>query len=143
MAACRDVREGRSGTAVAMKESDIHPASLFAEHLAIARDDITRFFSDKPLFADVPCSACQSADAKDAFEKHGINYRLRRGCGSLYVLPRPTRQTSWRSSPVTPLPMSAGSTASRSSRAGFGHHAVESAGLGGHLVRGSGTPLCS
>lgn len=74
-----------------MKESDIRPADLYLEFLRLAAQDARTYFAPAGR-QDVPCPACAGADARPAFEKSGFSYALCRGCGTLYLTPRPPQR---------------------------------------------------
>lgn len=72
-----------------MKEVEIRPHDLFNRYLALCRQDIERFFSDKTDFTEVPCPACASRGVSDELVKIGFRYAVCADCGSLYASPRP------------------------------------------------------
>ena len=71
-----------------MKESDIRPAAVFDQFLALAERDTKLYFGNVP-FARITCPACDLDDSTFAFHKHGFNYETCRSCETLFVNPRP------------------------------------------------------
>lgn len=72
-----------------MKEAEIRPQDLFNRYLALCRQDIERFFSDKTDFSEVLCPACAGGSVSDELDKIGFRYAVCADCGSLYASPRP------------------------------------------------------
>ncbi|MEL6330297.1 MAG: class I SAM-dependent methyltransferase [Planctomycetota bacterium] len=72
-----------------MKEQDIRPRALFDRYLALAEEDIERFFRDMSEFVTTACPACGESLYRHEFEKRGFQYTSCKGCGSLYLNPRP------------------------------------------------------
>lgn len=75
-----------------MKEEEIRPQELFNRYLAVARQDIELFFTDKRQFIEVDCPACGSDSREWAFDKLGFRYQTCNACGSLYLSPRPSAE---------------------------------------------------
>lgn len=73
-----------------MKESEIRPADLFNQYLALAREDCNSLLANRQAFVDVDCPACGETQRSIAFEKLGFNYALCAACETLYVSPRPS-----------------------------------------------------
>lgn len=72
-----------------MKENEIRPAEIFNRYLALSREDIEKFFSDRRDFVKVNCPACGSANQQSGLEKFDFVYVLCGECATLYVSPRP------------------------------------------------------
>ena len=72
-----------------MKENEIRPAEIFNRYLALSREDIEKFFSDRRNFVEVNCPACGSANQQPGLEKFDFVYVLCGECATLYVSPRP------------------------------------------------------
>lgn len=72
-----------------MKESDIRPAAIFDEFLALAQRDIVKYFQGEG--DTINCPAC-GAEGGPAFVKHGFHYRDCGDCKTLFVSPRPKMQ---------------------------------------------------
>ena len=72
-----------------MKEADIRPQPLLDEFFRRLKNDADRLAKRRPQFVDVDCPICGAADKDTAFEKDGFPYAECRGCGSLFVSPRP------------------------------------------------------
>jgi 2-polyprenyl-3-methyl-5-hydroxy-6-metoxy-1,4-benzoquinol methylase len=75
-----------------MREEDIRPKELFNRYLALADDDIERFFRDMSQFVTVPCPACAEKRSHHEFIKHDFYYATCPGCGTLYLSPRPSQE---------------------------------------------------
>jgi SAM-dependent methyltransferase len=75
-----------------MKESDIRPANILSEYLALSARDAVTFFSQCERVV-IPCPACLSEHSSLAFTKHGFEYRECASCKSLFLSPRPTLST--------------------------------------------------
>lgn len=75
-----------------MKEQDIRPADLFDRYLELSAHDAHTFFSDRSRFRVVSCPGCGGDGAALAFTKEGFDYAECRGCGTLFVSPRPDRE---------------------------------------------------
>ncbi len=73
--------------------AEIRPPGMLARLRAQSIDDAQAFFGGSTHVETVPCPACGSPDASEAFRKHGFVYQECRRCESLYVSPRPTPDT--------------------------------------------------
>lgn len=71
-----------------MKESDIRPAAVFDQFLALAEQDANRYFDEVPR-ERINCPACDRDDTVFAFRKHGFDYETCPWCATLFVNPRP------------------------------------------------------
>ena len=71
-----------------MKESDIRPAAVFDQFLALAEQDAKRYFGEAPR-ERVNCPACDRDDTVFAFRKLGFDYETCPSCATLFVNPRP------------------------------------------------------
>jgi SAM-dependent methyltransferase len=74
-----------------MKEFDIRPPKIFDEFLRLAKKDIITFFSNSDL-ESINCPACNSI-GNYSFKKDGFNYCECPECLTLYVNPRPIKES--------------------------------------------------
>jgi len=73
-----------------LSEKELCPDELLAgQEEAFARD-IERLKARRAEFVAVPCPACGEKDSVRAFEKFTFQYVTCRGCGTLYMSPRPS-----------------------------------------------------
>ena len=72
-----------------LKESDIRPEQTFEEYKRLLSEDIQKYFSDISLLVAIDCPGCSNRSSEFAFKKMGLDYRLCKSCGSLFVSPRP------------------------------------------------------
>ena len=73
-----------------LREADIRPPALLSEFKRLSVQDSLDFFGDAAKLVDVDCPACDSTDSNVVFKKNEFFYRRCRGCGSVFVSPRPT-----------------------------------------------------
>ncbi|MFC1621036.1 class I SAM-dependent methyltransferase [Candidatus Omnitrophota bacterium] len=73
-----------------MKEEDIRKRDVFNKYLELAKEDVKRFFSDKPSFVSVNCPACDGSEFRFEFDKEGFKYVSCNSCSTLFVNPRPS-----------------------------------------------------
>ncbi len=76
-----------------MKENEIRPKNIFERFLQLAKEDIDTFFSNNEDFVHISCPACDKDEANFQFEKHDFSYVLCNFCNTLYVNPRPCRES--------------------------------------------------
>ena len=74
-----------------MKEFDIRPKAILDKLLKQAEDEIEEFFGSAK-YESIKCPACNSS-GEPCFTKHTFNYELCPNCNSLYVSPRPDRNS--------------------------------------------------
>lgn len=68
-------------------ELEIRPGALLGEYQRLTEMAV-RAWPRAALHA-VPCPACESGAAREAFERFGLTYQECDACGSLYISPRP------------------------------------------------------
>lgn len=73
-----------------LSESELCPDELLAGQEAAFARDVQRLRARAAEFVTVPCPACGSSDAGGAFTKMGFAYDRCRGCGTIYMTPRPS-----------------------------------------------------
>lgn len=76
-----------------LHDADIRPAPLLSEFKRLSIDSAREYFGDPGARLAVNCPACESADAVPAFEKQGFQYVRCGACESVYVSPRPSRES--------------------------------------------------
>jgi ribosomal protein S27E len=74
-----------------MKEEEIRPKKLFDELLRLNRKDISVYFS-KSKYMKIDCPACGNTGIF-VFNKNGFNFDECSKCKTLYVSPRPNRES--------------------------------------------------
>lgn len=74
-----------------MKETDIRPADLFDQYLALCEEDISDLFADQSEFIEIHCPCCGPAEHQFAFDKSGMAYVTCSKCDSLFLSPRPSK----------------------------------------------------
>ena len=74
-----------------MKESEIRPKDIFDEYLRLAEIDAKVYFSNSPKFV-TQCPACNS-EGKNVFSKNNFNYCQCDNCLTLFVNPRPPKES--------------------------------------------------
>lgn len=74
-----------------MKEEEIRPQDLFDELLRLNKEDITTYFSTSE-YTKIKCPACD-AEGLFSFNKDGFDFDECNGCKTLYVSPRPDKES--------------------------------------------------
>jgi len=74
-----------------MKEEEIRPEKLFNELLRLNREDISIYF-EKSEYKKINCPAC-GTKGSFSFNKDGFNFDECPKCKTLYVSPRPDKQS--------------------------------------------------
>lgn len=74
-----------------MKEEEIRPEKLFNELLRLNREDIGIYFK-KSKYTLIKCPACE-AEGVFTFHKDGFNFDECPNCKTLYVSPRPDKES--------------------------------------------------
>ena len=69
---------------------DLCPSDLLEAWEAAFLRDVKRLNAARDRIVAVDCPACESAAHEHAFEKYGFNYARCRGCGTLFMTPRPS-----------------------------------------------------
>jgi 2-polyprenyl-3-methyl-5-hydroxy-6-metoxy-1,4-benzoquinol methylase len=72
-----------------LAENDIRPENLMLEQSARYASDVQRLLQRKSQFVIVPCPACDCPNARERFQKYGLDYRECLECGTMYISPRP------------------------------------------------------
>ncbi len=72
-----------------LKESDIRPDGIYDEYKQLLSENIQKYFFDVSLLVAINCPGCFNENSEFAFNKMGLDYRLCKSCGSLFVSPRP------------------------------------------------------
>ncbi len=78
-----------SGDAI-LKENEIRPEQLMQGQAQAFAADIRRLLQHKSQFVLVPCPACGSEKARQAFEKYGLTFMVCLDCETAFMNPRPT-----------------------------------------------------
>ena len=76
--------------------ADIKPPALMSEFTRLSIEDTANYLADTAHHVPCTCPACGHAHAATAFAKQGFQYNECDECGSVYVSPRPSDETSWR-----------------------------------------------
>jgi 2-polyprenyl-3-methyl-5-hydroxy-6-metoxy-1,4-benzoquinol methylase len=74
-----------------MKEEEIRPQKLFDELLRLNKEDIKKYFDDS-LYTNISCPACKE-QGEFVFNKGGFNFDECQSCKTLYVSPRPNKES--------------------------------------------------
>jgi SAM-dependent methyltransferase len=74
------------------KEEEIRPRDLFKQLLALVEQD-AHDLRATAVFEETPCPACASARWRESFSKHGYAVAQCDDCFSLFVNPRPTKDS--------------------------------------------------
>ena len=74
-----------------MKEEEIRPEKLFNELLRLNREDINIYFN-KSTYININCPACKEKGIF-SFNKDGFNFNECPQCKTLYVSPRPDKES--------------------------------------------------
>ena len=77
-------------TANRFTENDIRPRDLMDGQRIAVLSDVGRMLTRCGEFISVSCPACESLEAKGAFQKYGLDYVTCNHCGTLYINPRPS-----------------------------------------------------
>ncbi len=81
------------GASPIMKEQDIRSREALAHYLALVEKDIARYFADPAQFQSVSCPACEGTTHSYEFTKVGFRYVSCGACRTLFVNPRPSRES--------------------------------------------------
>ncbi|MDD5090815.1 MAG: class I SAM-dependent methyltransferase [Candidatus Wallbacteria bacterium] len=85
-----------------MKEAEIRPKEIFDQYLALCAADIKTYFQDTE-YRNINCPACRET-GEFSFNKQGFGYCHCPACRTLFVSPRPSRESFdlyYRDSPST------------------------------------------
>lgn len=74
-----------------IKEEEIRPEKVFNEYLELTKKDVVTFFADAPT-KEIQCPVCGKTGEIWAV-KQGFNYKKCTYCLSIYVSPRPIKET--------------------------------------------------
>lgn len=74
-----------------MKEEDVRPKELFDELLRLNREDVEIYFS-RSKYLNINCPACDKK-GKFVFNKNRFNFEECESCKTLYVSPRPDKES--------------------------------------------------
>lgn len=74
-----------------MKEEEIRPQKLFDELLRLTKKDIDKYFN-KSVYTNINCPACNTKGVF-SFEKDGFNFDKCKECHTLYLSPRPDKES--------------------------------------------------
>ncbi len=75
-----------------MKEQEIRPSELVDEYLRLAELDARKCFSDQDRRHQA-CVACDGHEVRFGFTKVGFDYVTCRTCGTLFLNPRPSKES--------------------------------------------------
>lgn len=76
-----------------LHEADIRPVPLMTEFMRLSLIDSHTFFKDAECLVEVPCPGCGSEGREAAFRKNDFLYCRCSSCDSIYISPRPTRES--------------------------------------------------
>jgi hypothetical protein len=69
---------------------DLKPVSLFNNYVKLTAENIEKFFIKGAELQPCSCPGCENKEVASHFEKFGLQYNECKGCGTLYISPRPS-----------------------------------------------------